>query len=141
VAFLFDSDAVSEALKERPAPAFALWLRRLPRAEQFTSAVVVGELYHGAFRSAALARHIENIEGRVLPSVTVLPYDANTARIYGLVRARLEGDGQPLADPDLQIAATALQHDLELVTGNLRHFRRISGLRLCRALADARTGS
>jgi hypothetical protein len=31
---------------------------------------------------------------------------------------------------DLQIAATALHHDLELVTGHVRHFERIPDLRL-----------
>jgi tRNA(fMet)-specific endonuclease VapC len=59
-------------------------------------------------------------------------------RVYGEVRARLESAGQPLADADLQIAATALQHDLELVTGSVRHFRRVPGLRLASILADTR---
>ena len=45
-----------------------------------------------------------------------------------------------LADVDLQIAATAVYHDLELVTGNLQHFRRITGLRLCTILDEARSG-
>jgi predicted nucleic acid-binding protein len=43
-----------------------------------------------------------------------------------------------VADADLQIAATALYHDLELVTGNVRHFERIPELRISHALADAR---
>ncbi|MFC1705869.1 hypothetical protein ACFL59_03490 [Planctomycetota bacterium] len=43
-----------------------------------------------------------------------------------------------LADADLQIAATALQHDLELVTGNVRHFERVPGLRLSKVFAAAR---
>jgi predicted nucleic acid-binding protein len=42
-----------------------------------------------------------------------------------------------LADADLQIAATALRHDLELVTGNVKHFKRVPGLRISLALADA----
>lgn len=46
--------------------------------------------------------------------------------------------GRPLADADLQIAATALLHDLELVTGNEKHFKLVRGLRTSRALADAR---
>jgi tRNA(fMet)-specific endonuclease VapC len=39
---------------------------------------------------------------------------------------------------DLQIAATALLHDLELVTGNVKHFKRVPWLRISPALADAR---
>ncbi|MDP9373953.1 MAG: type II toxin-antitoxin system VapC family toxin, partial [Chloroflexota bacterium] len=47
---------------------------------------------------------------------------------YGTLRAELEAAGTPLAEPDLRIASIALTHDLTLVTGNLRHFGRISGL-------------
>jgi hypothetical protein len=50
----------------------------------------------------------------------------------------VENPGRPLADADLQIAATALLHDLELVTGNLKHFSRVPGLRVSPALAEAR---
>ncbi len=138
MAYLFDTDAISELLKRRPAAAYVRWLGGVPREEQFTSAVVLGELYQGAFRSPSAARHLENIEKRILPAVTVLSYDAPAARLYGEIRARLEDAGRPLADADLQIAATALTHDLELVTGNLRHFTRVPGLRISRVLAEAR---
>jgi len=81
------------------------------------------------------------IAKRVLAALTVLPYDVAAARVYGQVRARLESAGRPLADADLQIAATALLHDLEMVTGNVKHFRRVPGLRISPALADARIRS
>ena len=138
--YLFDTDALSEVLKPRPAAAYVAWLQTVPRADQFTSAVVIGEMFSGAFRSADAGRHLENVERRVLPAITVLPYDSATARIYGRIRARLEGAGNMLADADLQIAATALQHDLELVTGNLRHFERVPDLVLRPVLALARRG-
>jgi len=141
MAYLFDTDAISEVLKPRPAAGYARWLAAVPREEQFTSAVVVGELYKGAFRSSAAARHLENVEKRVLPAVTVLSYDVAAARVYGQVRARLESAGRPLADADLQIAATALLHDLELVTGNVKHFKRVPGLRISPMLAEARSRS
>ncbi len=138
MAYLFDTDAISEVLKPRPAAGYVTWLAAVPREEQFTSAVVVGELYKGAFRSSAAARHLENVEQRVLPAVTVLSYDVAAARVYGQVRAQLESAGRPLADADLQIAATALVHDLELVTGNVKHFKRVPGLRISPVLAEAR---
>jgi predicted nucleic acid-binding protein len=141
MAYLFDTDAISELFKPRPAAAYVRWLAAVPREDQFTSAVVVGELYKGAFRSSAAGRHLENVEKRVLPAVTVLSYDVAAARVYGQVRAQLESAGRSLADADLQIAATALAHDLELVTGNARHFNRVPGLRISPALTDARARS
>lgn len=136
--YLFDTDAISELLKPRPAPAYVRWLSDLPRDQQYTSAVVLGELYRGAFRSQARDRHLENIERRVVPTVTVLPYDAAVAKVYGRIRADLENRGQPLAEADLQIAATTLHHGLILVTGNLRHYERIPDLEVSRVFADAR---
>ena len=139
MAYLFDTDAISELLKPKPAAAYVAWIRSIPREEQFTSAVCLGELYHGAFRSPRPERHLDNIDNRVLPAATVLPFDAAVARVYGLIRSKLESAGKPLADADLQIASTALHHGLELVTGNVRHFQRVDGLELCMVLAGART--
>ena len=138
MAFLFDTDAISELLRPRPAMAYINWLLRVSREEQFTSTVVIAELYKGAYRSQTCSRHLANIEQRILPSVTVLPYDIDTAKVFGKIRAHLEKAGTILPDADLQIAATAVSHNLELVTGNLRHFSRISGLKINTILADTR---
>ncbi len=141
MAFLFDTDAISELLRPRPAKAYIAWLMKVPRERQFTSAVVIGELYKGAYRSQFRDRHISNIEKRVLPAVTVMPYDVGTAKVFGKIQAILEERGLLLPDADLQIAATALYHNLELVTGNLRHFERISDLRVNTILADSRNAA
>ena len=130
VAFLFDTDAISEVLKPRPDPGYLAWLATVPRDDQFASAITVGELFYGAYRAAARGRHLAMIEDRVLPAVTVLPFDAVVAQVYGRLAAALADQGTRLADADLQIAATALRHGLELVTGNLRHFGRIPELRI-----------
>ncbi len=138
MAYLFDTDAISEVLRPRPARSYLRWLSQVPRAEQFTSAVVIGELYKGAYGSPSRERHLENIEKLVLPAVTVLSYDVAAARVFGEIQAKLSARGRTLADADLQIAATAILHGLEVVTGNLRHFLRIPGVRVHRALAEAR---
>lgn len=137
--YLFDTDAISEVLRKKPAAGYLRWLESVPRAEQFTSAIVIGELFRGAFRSSDPACHLENIESRVLAALTVLSFDVAVARIYGQIQAGLARAGNTIADADLQIAATAIHHGLEVVTGNLRHFERIPGVRLHRALASARS--
>jgi predicted nucleic acid-binding protein len=138
VAYLFDTDALSEPLRRRPAKLYLEWLESIPRSDQFTSAVSVGELFKGAFRVADVARHLRHIETLVLPAITVLPYDVAVARVYGEIEATLTRRGEPLADADLQIAATAIYHGLELVTGNLRHFERVPNLRVSHAFGDTR---
>ncbi|MGH7566607.1 MAG: type II toxin-antitoxin system VapC family toxin [Gemmatimonadota bacterium] len=138
MAYLFDTDALSETLRSRPLPDYLEWLSSIPREDQYTSAIVIGELFKGAFRSSAREKHLANIETLVLPEVTILPYDVAVARVYGEIRAMLEETGAILADADLQIAATSIHHDLALVTGNLRHFSRIEGLVIEPVLAEAR---
>lgn len=137
MAYLFDTDAISELFKKRPAARYVRWLSGVAREDQFTSAVAIGELYRGAYRSTEPKRHLGNID-RVLSTLTVLPFDAMVARFYGAVSAKLASRGAGLADADLQIGATALAHGLELVTGNFRHFERVPDLKLHRALVSAR---
>jgi predicted nucleic acid-binding protein len=112
LAFLFDTDAISELIRRRPARRFVSWLSSIPREDQYTSAIVVGELFKGAFRSADAERHLRNIEERILPAVTVLPLDVAVAREFGRLRAMLEEAGTPLPDADIQIAATSIHHHL-----------------------------
>jgi tRNA(fMet)-specific endonuclease VapC len=138
MAYLFDTDAISELLRPRPLNIYVEWLGTVPREEQFTSAVVIGELYKGAYRSRARQKHLKNIEQRILPAVTALPYDVATAKVFGQIRAKLEEAGTILPDADIQIAATAIYHDLELVSVNLRHFSRIAELKLNHILSKAR---
>jgi tRNA(fMet)-specific endonuclease VapC len=58
----------------------------------------------------------------------VLPFDRRAAETYGPLRARLEREGKRLGEPDLCIASIALSRGLTLVTGNVRHFSRVSDL-------------
>ena len=128
MAFLFDTNAISEAMRPRPNDVYVEWLRQLPREEQFTSSVVVGELYAGAYASPATAKWLGRIEQMVLPAMTVLVFDLPTAHQYGRIRAELRRTGKLVDEADMMIAATALHHDLILVTANIKHFERIAGL-------------
>jgi len=138
MAYLFDTDAISELLRPRPQKRYLNWINHIPREEQFTSAVVVGELYKGAYRSQNKDKHLQNIENLILPAITVLPYDVAFAKEFGRLRADLEMQGQILPDADIQIAATSTYHQLELVTGNIRHFERIKSLKINPTLSESR---
>jgi predicted nucleic acid-binding protein len=52
---------------------------------------------------------------------------------FARTRAGLRARGILIPDLDLLIAATALEHDLTLLTRNRRHFDRITGLKLYQA--------
>ena len=125
--YLFDTDVLSAVLRRDPPLALIRRLAQVSPDEQFTTSITLGELLYGAARreSLTLARRARGLVSRL---VEVLPFDAEAAEVYAEVRARLEAGGQPLAEPDLRIASISLARDLTLVTGNVRHFRRVPEL-------------
>ncbi|MGH2616756.1 MAG: type II toxin-antitoxin system VapC family toxin, partial [Thermomicrobiales bacterium] len=62
--------------------------------------------------------------------LALLPLDDPTMERFASIRAALRRRGQLIPDLDLLIAATAIHHDLTLLTRNVRHFARIPGLTL-----------
>jgi len=62
--------------------------------------------------------------------VHVLPLSDEVARLFGKEAVRLGKLGQTIPDFDLVIAATALHHDLILMSEDRTHFSRIPGLKL-----------
>ena len=128
--FLFDTNALSEAFRRRPNPGFARWLAELPADRQFTSSVVVAELYVAAYRGRGSEKWLRRISEAILPVVEVIPFDLDCARVCGRIQADLMDRGVPIESADVQIAATALRYRLTLMTANVRHYDRIPGLRL-----------
>jgi len=129
--YLLDTNVLSDATKRRPSPRLLERLSAVPVELQMTASVVVGELIYGAERDRPnRTERLRHIEEAIAGSLTVLPFDTDAARRYGWLRAELERRGERLDDPDLQIAAIALTHDLTVVTANTRHFERIPGLRV-----------
>lgn len=93
------------------------------------SIVSVGELYFRAPRSTLPDRNQERCQA-FIDRVTVVPLDQRVMLRFAQIKAALAARGEILEDPDLPIAATALQHDAPLITHNASHFARIPGLRL-----------
>jgi tRNA(fMet)-specific endonuclease VapC len=129
VIFLLDTDVLSNLIRRAPSPNLLARLATIPPRQQCTSSITLGELVYGAHRSGERRQALlGQIESRLLPNLPVYPFDASAARRYGSLRAELEECGLRLADADLRIAAIALANGLVLVTGNVRHFRRVPGL-------------
>ena len=59
-----------------------------------------------------------------------MPFDDQSAVIYGQIRAQLAAPGTPIDPNDLLIASIALADNLIIVTHNTREFSRVEGLRL-----------
>lgn len=98
----------------------------------FLAAITASELLHGVHRTDSALRRgrRERFVEAILSLLPVIPFDLDTARIHARLWADLSRRGKPIGAHDLQIAATALVHDLSLVTANEREFERVGGLEL-----------
>lgn len=91
--------------------------------------MTAAELYYGVQKSADPIKNSLLIDEFLL-TVTIIHTDILILKRYGEIKAQLEGNGFPLADADLFIAATSLVKCEKLVTGNVKHYNRIDELRI-----------
>ncbi|MBQ7494822.1 MAG: PIN domain-containing protein [Bacteroidaceae bacterium] len=122
--YLIDTDVCIALIKEMPS--VVEHIRKVGADECKISDITLAEMYFGAFKSGR-EKHFEDV--REIEE-TFESYPIEHLRKYGELRWMLEKSGQKIGDMDMFIAATALEEDLILVTGNTDHFERIPGLRI-----------
>ena len=125
--YLLDTNWIIQALANRQ-PALGA-LDRLAGSRVYVSYVTVGELYERAFSFANPQAHLISFR-YFLGFYRLLGLSDPIMERFAETRALLRRRGQGIADFDLLLAATALHHDLTLLTFNLRHFERIPDLKL-----------
>jgi predicted nucleic acid-binding protein len=125
--YLVDADWAIQALANRaPAPET---LRRLAPDGLAISWVTVGEVYEGAFGFPDPEAHLA-VFRRFLQPFRLIGLDDPLMARFAELRALLRRRGQLLPDVDLLVGATALEHNLSVLTFNVRHLSRIPGLRI-----------
>ena len=118
------------ARRDGPDERVKTWLRETARELQFVSVITIAEIERGiqllnaGRRRSELEAWLSNdievwFTGRVLP--VTRPVAAEWAKL----QAEYSRGGRTLAVLDSLIAATALVHDLELVTRNVRHYKNL----------------
>ena len=119
---LLDTDVVIRHFRRVQAVT-----QKLETAEAlYLPAVVLGELYHGAFHGPQREKELRSIS-ELLPAVTVLGITAKTAEIFGQISAELALAGIPIPTNDVWIAALAREHLLPVASKD-EHFSRVRGL-------------
>ena len=93
------------------------------------SVVTYGELVYGARKSEYIEKNLAKVY-RIAEIFPVIDISSSIMDIFGELKASLEKSGEIIDDMDLLIASTALSRNLVLVTNNIKHFDRISGLEM-----------
>jgi predicted nucleic acid-binding protein len=125
LSYLLDTNVLSELRRREPDANVVKWLERRPATTLYLSVLTLGELRKGidllpeSPRKRALLDWLE-VELPGFFSGRVLRIDARVADRWGHLVALV---GRPVPAIDSLLAATALTHDLTLVTRNLRDFQ------------------
>lgn len=123
---LLDTSTCIEILRGKNSALLARYASQ-PRADIALSAVVRSELLAGALLSAKPDEN-RRIAEAFCALFPCLDFDCRIADIHAEWHARLRRAGTSIGTKDLMIAATALAHNLTVVTHNTGEFRRIEGL-------------
>lgn len=124
--YMLDTNLCIRVIRDRPSG-----LRPRFNAEASglcISDVVLYELLYGAERSARPGESRQTVE-RFAARLSVLLYDSEAAAHTANIRTDLERRGLPIGAYDLMIAGHARSRGLVVVTGNLREFDRVEGVR------------
>jgi predicted nucleic acid-binding protein len=127
--YLLDTNVLSETWKAKPDKNVIDWLRAIPSEKLFISVLVIGEIRHGiellpisAKRKRLLSWLEEELPNQF--SDNIVPIDLAVAERWGFLTASIK---RTLPAIDGLLAATALTHNMKMVTRNEKDFL-ITGL-------------
>ncbi|HEY9749657.1 MAG TPA: type II toxin-antitoxin system VapC family toxin [Allocoleopsis sp.] len=124
--YLLDTCVISDFIKGESGTLVRL--KQTSPTDIAVSSITVMELRYGLVLNPQRAQKVEPTIASFLASVTILPFSTVEAEQAAQIRAALKSQSQPIGAYDVLIAATALQHNLVMVTANLREFVRVPGL-------------
>jgi predicted nucleic acid-binding protein len=107
----------------------AAYHRKLNLRRVAVSYVTVGEIYEVAFNYANPQAHLSSFR-QFLTRFKLLNVNDPIMEQFAELRSFLRRRGEIISDFDIVIGATALHHNLTLLTYNARHFKRIPHLKL-----------
>jgi tRNA(fMet)-specific endonuclease VapC len=125
--YLIDTDYVADYLKGYQT-ATAVLTQLFPEGIGI-SIITFAEIYEGIFYGQNRQAHEQGFR-QFIRNAHLLGLTNLVAKHFARIRGDLRGKGLLIPDPDLYIAATALHHNLTLVTRNRRDFERIPHLKL-----------
>lgn len=128
-ASLLDTDTLSEFLKRRNAAVMAKAKAHLKQHGQFTFSEFTRFEVRRGYVDKRATRQLAKFDVFCAHSL-VLPIDRAVFDQAALLWSEARQGGHSRSDADLLIGATALVHELVLVSGNRRHFAWIPGLRI-----------
>ncbi|MDQ2949065.1 MAG: type II toxin-antitoxin system VapC family toxin [Acidobacteriota bacterium] len=126
--FLIDTNCVSEIVRLRPDPNVIRWLENANEQSLYLSVLTLGEIRKGIAAIERGRRHAEldawlTINVRQRFAGRILPVDAAVAERWGQLIGLAKQAGKTIPVVDSLLAATALHHNLTVVSRNVADFK------------------
>jgi tRNA(fMet)-specific endonuclease VapC len=128
MAYLLDTCVLSDFVKGEQNTLNQL--KSISPTDLFISSLTVMEIKYGLAINQAKAIKIQPLIETFLISITVLNFTSQEAEKAAEIRSILKIAGSPIGSYDVLIAATALSHNLMIVTSNVREFQRVPNLQI-----------
>jgi tRNA(fMet)-specific endonuclease VapC len=128
MAYLLDTCVLSDFVKGEQNTLNQL--KSISPTDLFISSLTVMEIKYGLAINPAKAIKIQPLIETFLISITVLNFTSQEAEKAAEIRSILKIAGSPIGSYDVLIAATALSHNLMIVTSNVREFQRVPNLQI-----------
>jgi toxin FitB len=125
--YLLDTNCISELVRLKPEPSVMAWMQAAEETLLYLSVLTIGEIRKGVAGLSQSKRrtHLETwleIELRARFAGRILPIDVPIADRWGLLAATAKREGKTLSTIDGLLAATALHHNLTVVSRNVSDF-------------------
>lgn len=98
-------------------------------ASYFVSTLTEAELHYGAQHSARAQHNLSRVREFLSP-LRLLPFDSEAAAAFAKIKQALFSSGTPIGVVDTFLAAVALSRHLVVISNNLRHFKKVPGLKV-----------
>jgi len=125
--FLLDTNCISELVRPKPNPHVTDWMDAADEGLMYLSVLTLGDIRKGVAGLAQGRRrtHLETwleVDLQARFSGRIVPINAGIADRWGLLAAEAKRKGKILSVIDGLLAATALHHNLTVVSRNVGDF-------------------
>lgn len=126
--YLLDTCIISEIIRPKPSPKVMKWIRDHDENNFYLSVLTIGELHKGIeklpdpTRKEELHNWVENDLKERFQN-RIIHINIEVAMTWGKVLGKAERNGKPMTAIDSLIAASAIAHNMTVVTRNIPDMR------------------
>jgi toxin FitB len=126
--FILDTCVISELIKKDPDKNVMKWVSGIDESALFISVISIGEIIKGIEKLTGSQRKDDliawvNNDLKERFQNRIVPFDLESAVVWGRVQAKSENIGKPLPGIDGMIASTGIANNMAVATRNIANMK------------------